>query len=171
MTANLRCPQCNGTTFTDYGDGLVACQRCYTQYDLNQQQCPHCGSLLAQGAAICTQCGADLQGDLAERTIRESLMTRDDRLRMHRTQVQQTRTKEKAASRQRLDAWWEQDRRQREAARQERIARQRRERRFLVLALITILAIALFLALASVVFLSSTEPDPTPATWLISVVS
>lgn len=168
MTADLKCPHCGGQAFTDYGDGLVACQRCYTQFDLNRQQCPHCGALMAEGTVVCLQCGADSRGDLARRIIRERLMTPDDRRRARLPQVQRVRTDEEEASHQRLEAWWEDDQRQREAARQERLARQRRERHFLVIALIVILAVALFVALISLILVSSTEPTSTPTAWLTS---
>jgi RNA polymerase subunit RPABC4/transcription elongation factor Spt4 len=167
MTATLKCPHCGSQTFTDYGDGLVACQRCYAQFDLNQQQCPNCGSLLAEGNLICLQCGADLRGDLAEKIIRERLMTPEDRRRARLSTVQQTRVVEEEASRQRLDAWWEEDRKRRETELQEQMARQRHERRFLILAAVVILAVALLVTLVSLVILSTTEPDPTPVGLLL----
>ena len=128
MMADLTCPDCGSQTFTDYGDGLVACQRCYTQFDLNQQQCPYCGSLLAEGVVVCIKCGTDLRGEGAQRTIRERLMTTADWRRIRLSQVQKVKAEEQDASHRRLDAWWEEDREQREAARQESLARQRHRR-------------------------------------------
>ena len=46
VMADLKCPNCGSQAFIDYGDGLVACQRCNAQFDLNEQQCPYCGALL-----------------------------------------------------------------------------------------------------------------------------
>lgn len=169
MTVAFKCPHCGSQAFTDYGDGLIACQRCYTQFDLNRQQCPYCGSLLAEGVSVCLQCGADLRGGLAERTIKEQLMTPSDRHRERQSVVRQGREADKEASRRRLDAWWEEERARQEAELQKKMARQRRERRFVTLAVIVFLAVALFVALVSVIMLSSAEPTPTPATLLLQL--
>jgi len=165
--AALKCPHCGNKAFTDYGDGLVACQRCYVQFDLNRQQCPQCGSLLAEGTFICLECGTDLRGDRAKRTIEERLMTTDDWRRVRRSRVQQVRTEAEEGSRQRLEAWWEEDRKRREAERQELIARQRHRRRVLVITTVIIVVVILFIALISLIVYSSIQPDPTPTALLL----
>lgn len=167
MTADLECPHCGGQDFTDYGDGLVACQRCYVQFDLNEQQCPDCGSLLGKDAAICLKCGADLRGDLARRTIRESLMTRNDRLRQRLSHAQRARVKEEKASRQRLDGWWEEERERQAEEHQKDMARQHRGRNLLLISAAIIVALVLLIILINRLLNSSTPPDPTPTTLLL----
>jgi len=167
MKAALKCPYCDGKTFTDYGDGLIACQRCYTQFDLNQQQCPHCGSLLAKDNFICLQCGTDLRGDLAQRIIKERLMTPNDRRRVRLSMAQQARAQEKKASSQRLEAWWETEREWQKAEYQQQAARQRHERNVLIVAVAVTIVIILLIALVSLLLLSSTQPDPTATTRLL----
>jgi RNA polymerase subunit RPABC4/transcription elongation factor Spt4 len=163
----LKCPHCGGSAFTDYGDGLVACQRCYTQFDLNQQQCPYCGTLLAEDTFICLQCGTDLRGDQAKRFFEERLMTTDDWWRLRRSRVERVRTNAKEASRQRMEAWWEEDRKRREAERQERLARQRRERNVLMIGAVIIVGIILLIVLAGLLAYSSGQLDPTPTVLLL----
>lgn len=168
MTADLTCPHCSGQAFTDYGDGLVACQRCYTQFDLNQQQCPQCGTLLAEGILVCVTCGTNLQGDLARTTIEQGLMTPDDVRRARHPVVQQVRAKEEKASHQRLEAWWDEEQKRREAESQEQLARQSRERRFVIAAFVAMVVVLLIIALISFIVLSAEpEPTPTPTAWLI----
>jgi ribosomal protein L37AE/L43A len=168
MTQGLTCPHCGGQAFTDYGDGLVACQRCYTQFDLNQQQCPQCGSLLAEGIFVCEACGHDLRGDVARQTIEQRLMTPDDVRRARHPVVRQVRAKEEEGSRQRLEAWWDEENKRRAAERQAQLARQSRERRFVVTALIITVVILLTIVLIGLLVLSAEpEPTPTPAAWSI----
>ena len=167
MTTDLNCPHCGSQAFTDYGDGLVACQRCYTQFDLNQQQCPYCGTLLAEGVVVCIKCGTDLRGEGAQRIIKERLMTTDDWRRVRLSQVQQVKAKEKEASRQRLDAWWEKDRERREKEHREKMARQRHRRNVLIIWTLVIVAIVLMIALIVLLAFPPTQPDPTPAAWAI----
>ncbi len=165
--AALKCPHCGSKAFTDYGDGLVACQRCYVQFDLNQQQCPHCGSLMAEGTFICLQCGTDLRGDLARRIIEDRLMTPEDRRRGRLSTVQQERTDVEEASRQRLEAWWEEERKRREVEHQEQIARQRRERNVLIITVAIIIAIILIITAISLIVFLPSQSDSTPTAWLI----
>ena len=166
MTA-ITCPHCGGQAFTDYGDGLVACQRCYTQFDLNQQQCPQCGSLLSEGSAVCLQCGADLRGDLIDRSLKEHLMTPQERRRARLSAVKQARAVGEETSRQRMEAWWEQDRQRKEREQAEQMARQRRERRLIAIAAVVLLLIVLIVTVIGLAILSSPEPEPTPTAWLI----
>lgn len=166
MTVDLKCPHCGSKAFTDYGDGLVACQRCYAQFDLNQQQCPNCGSLLPEGAVVCLQCGTDLRGEVVSRIVEEGAMTADDWRRARLSMIQQQRIEAEQASRRRMDAWWEEDRKRRQAEHKEHLARQRRERRMLIIALATIVIVLLIAAISLIVFLS-TQPDPTPVTLLL----
>jgi len=165
--AALECPHCSGKAFTDYGDGLVACQRCYVQFDLNQQQCPQCGSLLAESIFICLQCGTDLRGDLAGKIIQGGLMTTRDWRRARLSQVQQVRNKAQEASHQRLEAWWDKDRQRREAELQEEMARQRHRRRVLVITMAIIAIVILLIALIALIVYSSLQPDPTPTALLL----
>jgi uncharacterized Zn finger protein (UPF0148 family) len=165
MTVDLKCPHCGSKAFTDYGDGLVACQRCYVQFDLNQQQCPNCGSLLPEGAAVCLQCGTDLRGEAASRIVEERLTTADDWRRARLAMIQQQRTEAEEASRRRMDAWWEKDQKRREAEHLEHLARQRRERKALITALVIVVIVLLIAAISLIVYLS-TQPDPTPTTLL-----
>jgi ribosomal protein L37AE/L43A len=167
MTDALRCPHCGGQAFTDYGDGLVACQRCYAQFDLNQQLCPHCGSLLAEGAFVCLQCGADLRGDGVRRTLEERLMTARDWQRLRRAQVSGVRTDAEATSRQRLEAWWEADRKRQADERQMRLARQSRGRRVLIVGTAIVVVLLLLVVLIGLLASSSNGPDPTPTAWLL----
>ena len=162
----LKCPHCGGTTFTDYGDGLIACQRCYTQFDLNQQQCPLCGFLLAEGVVICTRCGTDLRGEGAQRIIRERLMTTADWRRARLSQVQRVKAEAEEASQRRLEAWWEEDRKRREAERQQELARQRHRRNVLAIWGLIVVVIVLLIALIVLLVYSPTQPDPTPAAWV-----
>ena len=163
---SLKCPHCGSKSFTDYGDGLIACQQCHAQFDLGKHGCPHCGNLLAQGVFVCQRCGTDLRGTMARRTIQERLMTGNDWRRIRNAQYRQVRAEQEKDSQQRLDAWWQDEYKRREIENQEKAARQRRERRFVIIALIAILLVAIFVAIASIIFLSS-NPEPTPAAWLI----
>lgn len=167
MRADLKCPHCDGQAFTDYGDGLIVCQRCRVQFDLNQQQCPYCGSLLAEGTFVCLQCGTDRRGDLAKRIIKDRLMTPEDRRRGRLYMAQQERTVAKEASRRRLEAWWEEERKRREVEHQEQIARQRRERNVLIITVAIIIAIVLIITAISLIVFLSSQPDSTPTAWLI----
>ncbi len=164
--SGLKCPHCGSQAFTDYGDGLVACQRCYVQFDLNQQQCPHCGSLLAKDNYICVQCGTDLRGGLARRMIEERLMTTDDWRRARLAVTQQQRTDAEEMSDQRMQAWWKEEQERRQIEYQKQLARQRRERNVLIITGVVILVIVLILATLGVIFLSSGPSDPTPAVLL-----
>jgi len=166
MTVDLKCPHCGSKAFTDYGDGLVACQRCYVQFDLNQQQCPNCGSLLPEGALVCLQCGTDLRGEVVSRIVKEGLMTAGDWRRARLSVIPQQRSEAEEASCRRMDAWWEEDRKRREADDKEHLTRQRRERRMLIIALATIVIVLLIAAISLIVSLS-TQPDPTPVTLLL----
>ncbi|MFZ5916310.1 MAG: zinc-ribbon domain-containing protein [Chloroflexota bacterium] len=162
----LTCPQCGSQTFTDYGDGLVACQRCYTQFDLNAQQCPFCGALLAEGTLVCLSCGADLSGDLARQIIHDRLMSADDRRRLRHAQIRQVRTSQDESSRQRMSAWWQEEQLRRQTELEQQTARQRRERRFITAAMVAIFLIVALVVTLSLIFLPGGEPEPTPATWL-----
>jgi uncharacterized Zn finger protein (UPF0148 family) len=170
-TADFQCPHCQGQAFTDYGDGLVACQRCYVQFDLNQQLCPHCGTLLAEKVLVCVTCGADLRGGSATRTIRERLMTTRDWRRHRSAQFKQVRAGQDESSRQRLDAWWEEEQKRREAEHREQLARQQRERRFLIVAAVVVGLLLILIAVVSLLLLSSSGADPTPATRLHRLIA
>jgi len=167
MTDALECPHCGGQAFTDYGDGLVACQRCYTQFDLNQQLCPGCGVLLAEGAFVCLQCGADLRGEGARKILEEQPMTATDWHRLRRSQVSGVRTDAEATSRQRLEAWWEADRKRQEAEGQMQLARQRRERRVLIVGTAVVVVLLLLVVLIGILASSTNGLDPTPTAWLV----
>lgn len=168
---DFKCPHCEGQAFTDYGDGLIACQQCYVQFDLNRQLCPHCDTLLAENVLVCAACGADLRGDSATRTIRERLMTTRDWRRYRSTQFEKVRTGQEEASRQRLDAWWEKEKKRREAEYRAQLVRQQREQRFLVVGVIAISLLIILIAVVSAILLSSSEPDPTPAARLLCLVA
>lgn len=167
MTTDLKCPHCGSQAFTDYGDGLVACQRCYTQFDLNQQQCPYCGTLLAEGVVVCIKCGTDLRGEGARRTIRERLMTTNDWRRVRLSQVQKVKAESEEASRQRLKAWWDEDRKRIEAERQEKMARQRRRRNVLIIWAIIVVLVVLLIALVVLLVYFTLPSAPTAAAWMI----
>jgi len=166
MTADVECPHCGNRAFTDYGDGLVACQRCYVQFDLNEQQCPNCGSLLPEGAIACLQCGTTLRGESESQIFEERFKTAEDWRRARLAVVQQQRAETEQASSQRMDAWWEEDRKQRQAEHLARLARQRRERNLLIVTIAVVVIVLLVAAISLIVF-SSGEPDPAPTTLLL----
>jgi hypothetical protein len=161
------CPYCGASSYQLREKRWLLCKACGQEFDLQRDLCPVCKHLNQTGAQACGNCGAALREDKVDRLIAERGKDLLD-WREERTKVGVAQKKaEEEASRQRMEAYWADDRARREAAARARAEQREKEKKVLIAVGIVAAIIIIALVVVAVLMSLGGEPDAESATHLL----
>jgi RNA polymerase subunit RPABC4/transcription elongation factor Spt4 len=148
------CPYCGASSYHLRGKRWLLCRECGHEFDLERELCRHCGHLVQAQDAVCPHCQSPLREDTVDRIITDR---GKDRLAWRAEQVAGAieRSKdEEEASRQRMDAYWAEERVRRETLDRARAEQRAQERKVLIavvaFAAVIVLAVIAVMALRAI---------------------
>ena len=139
----LRCPACHAPAFDTLGRDLYKCSYCGTTFRQAAALCPACGRPQQEGAEICPDCGEPLTL-LGTVIARQSSPRAPYWLAVARSAAPAIQAEDERASRLRMDALREIDRRRLEAEAEAEARRREQDRSTLTWAAVASGVIALF---------------------------
>jgi hypothetical protein len=161
------CPYCGASSYQLREKRWLLCTACGHEFDVQRDLCLVCKHLNQASAQVCGNCGAALREDKVDRLITDRSKGLLD-WRAQRTQVGVAQKKEEEeASRQRMEAYWADDRARREAAAQARAERRARERKVLWAVGIVVALIVIVLVVVVILLSLGGEPEAESATRLL----